>query len=101
MKQTNKSIVRKLIKEGHTQTEITRITGLDQKQISNAISRGFLEKDPEPGHFLMTAGTIYKGHKDQPYYESEDEIRQALEPLYTPEGLTGWELEQFNQNTNE
>lgn len=30
------------------------------------------------------------------YWNTEDEIFEALEPNYSPDQLSGWELEQFN-----
>lgn len=64
MFQKNKSRIRDLCREGKTIEEISEITGV----MSHVVQRNLKKA------ILNHAGNIELGHKDGPYYETEEEM---------------------------
>lgn len=64
MFQKNKSRIRDLCREGKTIKEISEITGVQIDVVSRNIK----------GIIVKYSGNIELGHKDGPYYETEEEM---------------------------
>ncbi len=81
----NKSRIRELCRQGKTLKEISEETGI----ISHVIQRNL--KQAISTHF----GSIDLGHKDEPYYETEEEMFNEIE--YNFNTLSDGEKEIYNQ----
>ena len=64
MFQKNKLKIKELCAQGKTLEEISKLTGISPHIIQRNIKKAIVN------HF----GTIELGHKDEPYYESEEEM---------------------------
>jgi len=68
MFQKNKSRIRELCAQGKTLYEISEITGLAFHVIQRNLKKAILNH----------AGNIELGHKDEPYYETEEEMLNEI-----------------------
>lgn len=83
MFQKNKSKIRELCREGVTVKEISKITGVAEHIVQRNLKKVILN------HF----GNIELGHKDGPYYETEEEMFNEIDF----NNLSDGEKEIYNQ----
>lgn len=85
MFQRNKYRIKKLCAEGKTIKQISSITGVVEHIVQRNLKKAILNH----------AGNIEIGHKDEPYYETEEEMLNEVE--YNFNNLSDGEKEIYNQ----
>jgi hypothetical protein len=91
-------IVRKMFNEHYTLLHIAHTQGCSVGLISRIIQDDIMAKR-SLGFSVIDTDIDFDG-RTRSYYETEEDIIQALDPLFETSDLTGWELQQFNQNHN-
>jgi hypothetical protein len=85
MFQKNKYRIKELCQEGKTVKEISKLTGVVEHIVQRNLKKAILNH----------AGNIELGHRDEPYYETEEEMLNEVE--YNFNNLSDGEKEIYNQ----